>query len=98
MSDSAYCAIAVGTFAILIATVRQCSSVSCGMRSKASRTFCSGEAMTLRLISSMPAAYFSSATPSRSRIEAMVTRSMSSTATASARLARVSRRSADIAA
>ena len=57
-----------------------------------SRTDCSGEAMTLRLISSRPAAYISSARPSRSRMAAMVTRSTSSAGTASASLASVALR------
>ena len=62
--------------------VAQCASVSLAMRSKMSRTACSGEAMTLSSTGARPSSTGSSCStsrPSRSRSAATVTRSVSST-------------------
>ena len=81
-SDSAYCASAVGTLASRAARTRHRSSVSVGMRSKVSRTVCSGEARTLSDSASSPAVVHRPARPRRSFIAAMVTTSTASAGTA----------------
>ena len=73
------CSRAAGTLVMRVAMTPQSSFVAVGMRSKTSRTSCSGEAMTLSAISSSPARVGLLGEARGARvIAAMVTRSTSS--------------------